>query len=94
MPSAKDRGSMLPLFIVILATLLVASATIIDAGSLFLFRQHLQSRADQEAIFRFSAGERTSGSTLEVELCQIWNSPLKVLGLPTTQNVCAKSAAR
>ncbi len=85
---------MLPLFIVILATLLVASATIIDAGSLFLFRQHLQVSADQSAISRFSLGERTSESTLELELCELWNSPFKVFGLPSSHEVCAKSAAR
>ena len=94
MRTASERGSALPLYVGLVAVFLIFTASIVDVASLFLFRQHLQSAADQQALSRFNSGERTSGNTFEVQLCRTWQMPIKAIGLPTAQHVCARSAAR
>jgi hypothetical protein len=91
---ADERGSSLPLYIGLIAVLLVFASAIVDASSLFLFQQRMQLRADQLVLNEYEHGQRTSGETLEIEECATWQAPLKAIGLPSSQQVCARSAAR
>lgn len=94
MQIADERGSSLPLMLGFILLFLYFCVITTNASSAFLFRQHLQSNADQAAITRFQNGERTNGETFELELCREWQVPVKAIGLPTTQRICARSAAR
>lgn len=67
---------------------------IVDASGSYLFQQRLQAIADQQALLQYQSGLRTSGETFEVEMCDTWQLPIKAIGLPTSQKICVKSAAR
>lgn len=94
MALADERGSSLPLYIGLIAVLLVFAAAVVDASSLFLFQQRMQLRADQRVLNEYALGQRSVGETLELEVCATWQAPLKAIGLPSEQQVCARSAAR
>ncbi len=48
--ASGDRGSMLPLFLGLIAVSLVLCFGIAEFGSMFIFRQQIQSTADQVAL--------------------------------------------
>ena len=91
---AEERGSMIALFAVFVGVCLALSCLAINSGSAFLFKQKLQSQADQSVLQKFSSADHVTGETEELELCGTWLAPLKVIGLPAAQEICAHSAAR
>jgi uncharacterized membrane protein len=94
MAVAKERGSMIALFAVFVGVCLALSCLAINSGSAFLFKQRLQSQADQSVLQKFESANHAAGETEELVLCDTWIAPLKVIGLPATQEICAHSAAR
>ena len=91
---AEERGSMIALFSLFVGVCLALSCLAINAGSAFLFKQRLQSEADQTVLQKFASADHVTGETEELVLCETWIAPLKVIGLPTAQKICADSAAR
>lgn len=94
MPTVNERGSMSALFVSFVATCLLLSCIAINSGSAFLFKQRLQSKVDQLVLADYEAANSTLGETQQRTLCETWTAPLKVIGLPNSQQICAKSAAR
>ena len=94
MQIADERGSTLPLMLGFILLFLYFCVITTNASSAFLYSEHLQATADQSALNSFQNGERTSGETFELELCRDWHLPVKAIGLPVTQRICARSAAR
>jgi len=91
---AEERGSMIALFAVFVGSCLALSCLAINAGSAYLFKQRLQSKADQMVLLKYANAGQVAAETEELTLCENWTAPLKVIGLPTTQQICAHSAAR
>lgn len=91
---ARQDGSMLPLFIVFLMIVLWLFASATNLTGLALQRQRLQAIADQEALARYSSGSFLPGQTAEALLCEKFELPIKLIGLPTTHEICVRSAAR
>lgn len=94
MAVAEERGSMIALFAVFVGVCLALSCLAINSGSAFLFKQKLQAQADQSVLQKFASANRVTGETEELMLCDTWIAPLKVIGLPAAQEICAHSAAR
>ncbi len=94
MATAEDRGSMIALFTIFVATCLALSCLAINAGSAYLFKQRLQSKADQLVLSQYASAGHLAFETEELTLCENWVAPLKVIGLPAAQEICAHSAAR
>lgn len=91
---AEDRGSMIALFTIFVGACLVLSCFAINAGSAYLFKQRLQSKADQLVLLKYANAGHVAAETEELTLCENWVSPLKVIGLPAALEICAHSAAR
>lgn len=91
---ARQDGSMLPLFIVFLMIVLWLFASATNLIGLALQRQRLQALADQEALASYSSGSFMPGQTAETSLCEKFEMPIKLIGLPTTHEICVRSAAR
>ena len=91
---ARQDGSMLPLFIVFLATVLVLAASATNLAGITLQRQRLQAFVDQEALAMYAAGPFLPGQTAETFKCKKFELPIKLFGLPTTYEICVWSAAR
>jgi hypothetical protein len=91
---ARQDGSMLPLFIVFLMIVLwlVASAT--NLTGITLQRQRLQAQADQKVLTVHANGSFLPNQTSEIAMCEKFELPIKLIGLPTTHEICVRSAAR
>ena len=94
MQIAEERGSMMALLAVFVGACLALSCLAINAGSAFLFKQRLQSKADQKVLSLYASASHVEGETEEFSLCETWIAPIKVIGLSTAQAICAQSAAR
>ena len=92
--TAEDRGSMIALFTVFVASSLALSCLAINAGSAYIFKQRLQSKADQMVLLKYANADHVAAETEELTLCENWIAPLKVIGLPAAHEICAHSAAR
>lgn len=91
---ARQDGSMLPLFVVFLAIVLWLAAAASNVASIALQRQRLQALADQKVLAMFVEGSYRVGQTAETSLCEQYELPMKLIGLPTSHEICVKSAAR
>lgn len=85
---------MLPLFLVFLMIVLWLAASATNIGALALQRQRLQSQTDQAAISNYFLQGFVYGQTLELKKCSNFEMPIKLIGLPTEQEICVQSAAR
>lgn len=85
---------MLPLFVVFLAIVLWLAASATNITGITLQRQRLQALADQKVLATYLAGSFLPGQTAEISLCEKFEMPIKLIGLPTTHEICVKSAAR
>ena len=85
---------MLPLFIVFLAIVLVLAASATNLAGITLQRQRLQAFVDQEVLAVYAAGSFLPGQTAEIYKCKKFELPIKLIGLPTTHEICVRSAAR
>ena len=91
---ARQDGSMLPLSIVFLAIVLVLAASATNLAGITLQRQRLQAFVDQEVLAVYAAGSFLPGQTAEISKCKKFELPIKLIGLPTTHEICVRSAAR
>ena len=89
---ASQDGSMLPIFLVFVLIVFFITSSAANLTALTLERQRLQSQADQAALVGYRNAEL--GQTSEVERCVDYELPLKLIGLPTTREICVRSAAR
>ncbi len=85
---------MLPLFIIFLSIVLFLAASASNLTSIALQRQRLQALVDQKVLTMHASGAFLPGQTAESTLCEKFELPLKLIGLPTTHEICVKSAAR
>ena len=92
--SARQEGSMLALFAVFLMIVLWLAASATNVTGMTLQRQRLQSLADQRVLAVYAAGSFLPGQTAEVSMCEKFELPVKLIGLPTTHEICVRSAAR
>ena len=92
--SARQDGSMLPLFVVFLAIVLWLAASATNLTGITLQRQRLQAQADQKVLAMHATGSFLPGQTAETALCEKFGLPIKLIGLPTTHVICVRSAAR
>ena len=92
--SAKQEGSMLPLFVVFLMIVLWLAASATNLTGATLQRQRLQALADQKALAIYASGTVLPGQTAETTMCEKFELPIKLIGLPTTHEICVRSAAR
>lgn len=92
--SARQEGSMLPLFVVFLAIVLWLAASATNVTGITLQRQRLQALADQKVLAIYTAGSFLPGQTAETSMCKKFELPIKLIGLPTTHEICVRSAAR
>ena len=91
---ARQDGSMLPLFVVFLAIVLWLAASATNVTGITLQRQRLQALADQKVLAIYAAGSFLPGQTAETSMCEKFEMPIKLIGLPTTHEICVRSAAR
>jgi uncharacterized membrane protein len=91
---ARQEGSMLPLFAVFLAIVLWLAASATNITGITLQRQRLQALADQKVLAIYAAGSFLPGQTAEISMCEKFEMPTKLIGLPTTHEICVRSAAR
>ena len=91
---ARQDGSMLPLFVVFLAIVLVLAASATNLAGITLQRQRLQALVDQEVLAIYASGSFLPGQTAETSKCKKIELPIKLIGLPTTHEICVRSAAR
>jgi len=91
---ADERGSMLPLFAGFLAIVLWLAASAANLSAIVLQQQRVQSQLDQEALSNHQRLNVAPGQTVELEKCSVFELPIKLIGLPATQKICVRSAAR
>lgn len=91
---ASQEGSMLPIFLVFVLVVFFITSSAANLTAIALERQRLQSQADQAALDDYRNGFFGPGQTTEVERCVAYELPLKLIGLPTTHEICVRSAAR
>ena len=91
---ARQDGSMLPLFIIFLSIVLFLAASASNLTSIALQKQRLQALVDQKVLTMHASGAFLPGQTAEKHLCEKFELPIKLIGLPTTHEICVKSAAR
>ena len=89
---ASEDGSMLPIFLVFVLIVFFVTSSAANLTAITLERQRLQLQADQAALAGYRNAE--PGQTSEVERCVDYELPLKLIGLPTTHEICVRSAAR
>ena len=92
--SAREEGSMLALFVVFLMIVLWLAASATNLTGITLQRQRLQALADQEALAVYASGSFLLGQTAETFMCEKFELPIKLIGLPTKHEICVRSAAR
>jgi hypothetical protein len=91
---ASQDGSMLPIFLVFVLIVFFITSSAANLTAIALERQRLQSQADQAALADYRNAAFEPGHTTEVERCVDYELPLKLIGLPTTREICVRSAAR
>lgn len=91
---ARQEGSMLPLFMVFLMIVLWLAASATNLTGITFQRQRLQAQADQKVLARYASGSFLPGQTAETFMCKKFELPIKLIGLPTTHEICVRSAAR
>ena len=91
---ARQDGSMLPLFIVFLMIVLWLAASATNLTGITLQRQRLQAQADQKVLAVHANGSFLPNQTAEIAMCEKFELPIKLIGLPTTHELCVRSAAR
>jgi hypothetical protein len=91
---ASQDGSMLPIFLVFVLIVFFITSSAANLTAITLERQRLQSQADQAALADYRNAIIIPGQTTEVERCFDYELPLKLIGLPTTHEICVRSAAR
>jgi hypothetical protein len=91
---ANQDGSMLPIFLVFVLLVFFIAASAANLTAVTLERQRLQSQVDQVALQNYRTGVFGLGQTAEAQRCVAYELPIKLIGLPTTQEICARSAAR
>ncbi len=91
---ASQDGSMLPIFLVFVLIAFFITSSAANLTAVALERQRLQSQADQAALADSRNVLLAPGQTTEVERCVDYELPLKLIGLPSTHEICVRSAAR
>jgi hypothetical protein len=91
---ASQDGSMLPIFLVFVLLVFFIASSAANLTAVTLERQRLQSQVDQAALQNYRTGVFGLGQTAEAKRCIAYELPIKLIGLPTTHEICARSAAR